>query len=482
LIVTFSVFRFIANLYRERSHLISRRDRLVKRGRFSAEYRRLKDFLPQKNWQLFTNFSQMASIIPVNVHILEGAMKDVIYVIGTCDTKQDELSFTCAAIQAAGGNPRLIDVGTRAQGQADVSSETVASHHPSGRAVVLGQADRNTALDAMGVALERFLTQQSDLGGVIGLGGSGNTGMVTRAMRALAIGIPKVMVSTIASGDVGPYVGESDVFMVSPITDIAGLNRINRRILANAAAAVTKMVATPGTPGNASLRPEIGLTQFGVTTPCVDATRKILSDRFECLSFHATGVGGRTMEKLVSSGMLAAVLDLTTTEIADHLVGGVLSAGEGRLDAIAASGTPCVLSLGALDMVNFWGRETVPAKFSERLFHMHNPEVTLMRTTVAECEEIGRWIAAKLNQCRGPITILAPMRGFSSMDAPGQPFWDPEADNALVAALESELLLAPGRRIDRLDLHINDASFATQAAEALDELLDLQLLGRKFTA
>ncbi|MEP1326988.1 MAG: Tm-1-like ATP-binding domain-containing protein [Roseibium sp.] len=396
----------------------------------------------------------------------------LIYVVGTCDTKQDELFYTCEAIRASGGTARLVDVGTRSEGQADVSNETVAAHHPLGSSAALGQTDRNVALEAMGDALATYLSQQSDLGGVIGLGGSGNTGMVTRAMRALPIGLPKVMVSTIASGDVSPYVGESDIFMVSPITDIAGLNRINRGILGNAAAAVTAMTARRADFGDAMQKPEIGLTQFGVTTNCVDAVRSKLSDRFECLSFHATGTGGRTLEKLVSSGLLTAVIDLTTTEIADHIVGGVLSAGERRLDAIATSGTPCVLSLGALDIVNFWAPETIPESFADRLFHMHNPEVTLMRTSAVECTEIGRWIARKLNKCNGPVLILAPMGGFSALDAPGHPFWNPEADEALVAALESTLELGANRQIKRLDCNINDLNFATMVTTALDEVLE----------
>ncbi|GLT12728.1 hypothetical protein GCM10007928_49610 [Sulfitobacter porphyrae] len=260
--------------------------------------------------------------------------------------------------------------------------------------------------------------------------------------------------------------------MVSPITDIVGLNKINRGILCNAAAAVTAMTARRADFGDAMQKPEIGLTQFGVTTNCVDAVRSKLSDRFECLSFHATGTGGRTLEKFVSSGLLTAVIDLTTTEIADHIVGGVLSAGERRLDVIATSGTPCVLSLGALDIVNFWAPETIPESFADRLFHMHNPEVTLMRMSAVGCTEIGRWIARKLNKCNGPVIILAPMGGFSALDSPGHPFWNPEADEALVAALESALELGTNRQIKRLECNINDLNFATMVTSALDEVFE----------
>jgi uncharacterized protein (UPF0261 family) len=312
--------------------------------------------------------------------------------------------------------------------------------------------------------------------GVIGLGGSGGTALITPAMRALPVGLPKVMVSTVAGGNVAPYVGNSDVIMVPSVVDVAGLNAVSRRVLANAAHAVAGMATRPppGVPGAAGSpgdRPAVAMTMFGVTTPCVDAVRRALeADGFDCLVFHATGTGGRTMEKLVEAGMVRGVLDVTTTEVADEVVGGVFPAGPARFDAILAAGVPYVMSLGALDMVNFGATDTVPAEFRGRRLHVHNPQVTLMRTTAAENRRFARWIAGKVNRSTAPLTILVPEGGVSVLDAPGQPFHDPEADAALFDELGRAVEQTPTRVVRRLPLHVNDPDFAAALVGAFQEL------------
>jgi uncharacterized protein (UPF0261 family) len=300
---------------------------------------------------------------------------------------------------------------------------------------------------------------------IIGIGGGGGTSLITRAMRALPIGVPKVMVSTLASGNVAHYVDCSDITMMPAVVDVAGINRISSAVLSNAAHAVAGMalnriervVAHHDNAG----RKTIAMTMFGVTTPCVDAVRRALGARgYDCLVFHATGTGGRTMEKLVEGGFIDAVLDITTTEVADEVVGGALSAGPERFDRILARGIPYVMSLGALDMVNFAELHTVPERFRKRKLHRHNSEVTLMRTTAEENRAIARWIARKVNLAIAPITVLIPEYGVSALDAPGQPFHDPQADAELFNELESAIRQDCIRQIRRLPMHINDAAFA----------------------
>jgi len=386
------------------------------------------------------------------------AMKRV-YVVGTADTKGPELLYIKALVEDAGAPALLVDIGTRASDiPVDVSAATVAAAHPRGAAHVLGRNDRGAAVEAMGEAFGRFIVGRDDIAGVIGIGGGGGTSMITAGLRRLPIGVPKLMVSTLAAGDVKPFVGASDITMVYSVTDVSGLNRISRVVLGNAAHAIAGM-ATHSIP-EAAVKPAIGLTMFGVTTPCVSQIVDRLRDRYDCLVFHATGTGGQSMEKLVDSGMLVGVIDVTTTEICDLLVGGVLSAGPDRLGAIERSGLPYVGSAGALDMVNFWAMETVPAQFRSRTLYKHNPQVTLLRTTPEECREIGEWIGHKLNACRGPVRFLLPEKGVSAIDAPGQPFYDPLADAALFEALESTVKQTAQRRLMRLPLHINDPKFA----------------------
>ncbi|HEX5768243.1 MAG TPA: Tm-1-like ATP-binding domain-containing protein, partial [Burkholderiales bacterium] len=360
------------------------------------------------------------------------------YIAGTFDTKGRELFYLRSCLEKLGLRTVTVDLATSGKpSPAMIHPREVARHHPKGeRAIFTG--DRGSAVAEMAVAFEHFVAGRRDLGGLISAGGSGGTALATRAMRRLPIGIPKVMVSTVASGDVKPYVGPSDICMMYSVTDVSGINRISEKVLANAAHALAGMIAYSGSRRDASeSKPALGLTMFGLTTPCVQAVCKQLEERYDCIVFHATGTGGQSMEKLVDSGLLAGVLDVTTTEIADELVGGVLTAGPARLDVFSRKGIPYVASCGALDMVNFWAMDTVPAQFRSRLLHRHNPNVTLMRTTAEEMARIGRFIAEKLNRMQGPVRFLIPEGGVSGIDAPGKPFWDPAADRALFEAISS---------------------------------------------
>jgi len=323
----------------------------------------------------------------------------------------------------------------------------------------------------MGIAFANFVTRRRDLGGLISAGGSGGTALATAAMRRLPVGIPKVMVSTVASGDVKPYVGPADICMMYSVTDIAGINRISEKVLANAAHALAGMIAyAPSSDSDAAKRPAVGLTMFGLTTPCVQAVMQALESDWDCIVFHATGTGGQSMEKLVESALLSAVIDVTTTEIADEIAGGVLSAGPDRLDAVGRSGVPYVGSCGALDMVNFWALDTVPERYRNRRLHRHNANVTLMRTTPEECERIGRFLADKLNRMTGPVRFLIPEGGVSGLDAPGKPFHDPAADRALFDAIASGFRSGADRKLVRLPHHINDEAFAAAVVAAFREI------------
>ncbi|MCL4111758.1 UNVERIFIED_CONTAM: hypothetical protein GTU68_008360 [Idotea baltica] len=311
----------------------------------------------------------------------------------------------------------------------------------------------------MSTALEAFLLTRDDIGGVIGLGGSGGTSLVSHAMQALPVGLPRIMVSTMASGDVRPYVGANDIYMVYSISDIKGINAISNTILSNAAHALGGMISNL-TPAYENTLDSIGITMFGVTTPCVNTIVEKLEKSFEPLVFHATGVGGQSMEKLIDSGYIKHIIDVTTTEIADLLMGGVLSAGADRMGAIIRTKIPYVGSVGALDMVNFGAITSVPEKYKDRNFYIHNPQVTLMRTTKEENVEMGKWIAAKLNQMTGEVRFLLPELGVSAIDVLGQPFYDPEADEALFSTLEQEVNQTQERQLIRLPLAINDPLFS----------------------
>jgi len=313
-------------------------------------------------------------------------------------------------------------------------------------------------------AFERFVKTRDDIGGLLGIGGSGGTAMITPAMRGLPIGVPKIMVSTMASGNVSGYVGACDVTMVYSVTDLAGLNRISRRVLGNAAHALAGMMLHEATPPK-NEKPALGLTMFGVTTPCVQQIAQLLASRFECLVFHATGTGGQSMEKLLDDGHIAGVLDITTTEVCDYLFGGMLACSDDRFGAVVRTRAPYLGSCGALDMVNFGPPGSVPQEYRGRTFYQHNPQITLMRTTIEENIVQGRWIAGRINRCEGDVRFLLPMGGVSALDAPSQPFWDPVADEALFDTLANEVRQTDRRRLLRLPYHINDAQFARTAAE-----------------
>lgn len=394
-------------------------------------------------------------------------MKIVVYLVGTSDTKAAEITYLRNLLVHPDVEVRTVDVGTRgASCEMDVSPADVAGHHPDGINAVLGSDDRGTSVAAMARAFAGFCAAHTqEIDAIIGIGGGGGTSIISEGMRELPYGVPKIMVSTLASGDVAPYVDTSDIIMMPSVTDIAGLNRISRHILHNAAQSVLGMATNPYiTQGD--IIPSVGLSMFGVTTPCVTQISASLEGRFDCVVFHATGTGGRSMEKLLSEGMLGGLIDMTTTEIADEVVGGVLSAGATRLDAVIASGKPYVGSVGALDMVNFWAPDTVPDRFKDRLFYHHNTNVTLMRTTAEDCAAIGTWIADKLNKATGRVIVLLPEKGVSALDIVDGPFWDPEAQAALFAAIEHRLLATETRQIRRLPHHINDPAFSAAAAEA----------------
>jgi uncharacterized protein (UPF0261 family)/ABC-type branched-subunit amino acid transport system ATPase component len=417
-------------------------------------------------------------IRPIN----RGGVTPVI-VAGTLDTKGDELRFIRDQIAGAGVRVLLVDLSTSGgPSPADVPPHHVAAYYRGGpNAVFTG--DRGAAITAMAEAFEAWIKRHEPVGGLISAGGSGGSSLVAPAMRALPIGVPKVLISTVASGNVAPYVGPSDIMMLYSVTDVAGLNSVSRQVLANGAAAIVGMVRAraanvererrPTTRGG---KPAIGLTMFGVTTPCVDAIVDALEEDFECLVFHATGVGGQSMEKLVDSGALVGVIDITTTEVCDLLLGGVLPATEDRFGAIARMRVPYIGSCGALDMVNFGPMDTVPERYRGRTLQVHNPTVTLMRTTPEENARIGRWIGERLNRMDGPVRFYLPEGGVSALDSPGRPFSDPTADVELFRALETTVRQTSSRRLIRMPEHINDPRFAAEIAAEFR-----RLFGTRFT-
>ena len=401
-------------------------------------------------------------------------MSPTVGLFGTLDTKGEEYAFLREQVRAHGADALLVDVGVLGEPSVapDVTREEVAAAAGFDLEALAAEGDRGAAVAAMahGAAeMARRLHAEGRIDAIAGLGGSGGSAIVTEAMRALPIGVPKLMVSTLASGDTRPYVGAVDVTMMYSVVDIAGLNQVSRRILANAAGAIAGMAAVEPEPADEA-RPLVGATMFGVTTPCVTRARERLEELgYEVLVFHATGTGGRSLEALIDGGFITASLDVTTTELADELVGGVLSAGPDRLEAAGAAGIPQVVSLGALDMVNFGPEDTVPERFQGRTLYVHNPTVTLMRTTPEECAELGRTVARKLNAASGPVTVFVPLRGVSAIAVEGQPFHDPEADDALIGALRESL--DPSVDLRELDLDVNDPAFAEAMAERLHELV-----------
>lgn len=410
------------------------------------------------------------------------------WVAATLDTKLDEANYVCELLEAAGLPVVLADLSTSGHtvphcwcDRELIPAGEIAAHHSSGAlgkqaparqgesAVFCG--DRGAAIAATTNAFERFVKTRDDIGGLLGIGGSGGTAMITQGMRALPIGVPKVMVSTMASGNVAGYVGPCDITMMYSVTDVAGLNQISRRVLGNAAHALAGMLLLK-VPRLDDQRPALGLTMFGVTTPCVQQIVRLLGTCFECLVFHATGTGGRSMEKLLEDRSIRGLLDITTTEVCDHLFGGVLPCSDDRFGAVARSRAPYVGSCGALDMVNFREPESVPPAYRGRKLYPHNPQITLMRTTVEENIQQARWIAERLNRCEGEVRFLLPLGGVSALDAPGKAFWDPDADAALFETLAAEFLPTDRRKLMRLPYHINDPRFAQAAVDEFLAIAD----------
>ena len=396
--------------------------------------------------------------------------------IVSLDTKADEARYLRDQIIAAGVGVRVVDFGTGAPGfAADVPASEIARLGGGSLQQLASSRDRAAAIDTMmrgAAAWAAGAHARGELAGIISVGGSGGTAVGTAAMRALPFGVPKVMVSTVASSDVKSYVGTKDITMINSVVDFAGLNPISEPVLRNAAAAVAAMARVQAAPSQLPAQRLIAATQFGVTTPAVEHAHALLAQAgYTLVPFHATGIGGQTMESLIADGMFEAVLDLTTTEWADEVAGGNLSAGPDRLGAAARAGIPQVIAPGALDMANFFG-VPVPERHAGRLIHHHNANVALMRTTAAENAEIGRRIAGQLNLATGPVVVLFPLRGVSALDAEGQPFFDPRANQALLDSLREHLL--PQVRLVALDLHINDAAFAETAVAELLILIEQQ--------
>ena len=395
--------------------------------------------------------------------------------VGTLDTKGHEYGFVRDHLRALGTDVLVIDTGVLDHPliDADITRQQVAEAAGADLSTLAQQHDRDTAVATMqrgATAIVQRLVEDDRIHGVLALGGSSGSTLASAVMRSLPVGFPKLLVSTVASGDTRPYVGTSDIAMMSSIVDISGLNRLSEPILANAAGAIAGMagVYASFTPSS-DARPLIGATMFGVTTPGVTAARERLEELgYEVLVFHATGIGGDTMESLIQSGVITGVLDMTTTELADFQIGATLPAGPDRLLSAGRAGYPMVVSLGALDMANFGPVETVPEKFKDRKLFRHNASVTLMRTTVDENDDLGRLIAARLNEATGPVTVFIPLGGVSMIDVPGQDFYDPAADAALFQALRDNL--DPRVQVIELDTDINDPAFAHAMANELHRL------------
>jgi uncharacterized protein (UPF0261 family) len=409
----------------------------------------------------------------------------VVVVLGTLDTKAAEHELLRDRVRELGCDALLVDAGVMGSSSvADVTADEVAAAAGENRAALAAAGDRGLAVAAMtrgAVKIVQRLHAEGRLDGIVGLGGSGGSSLISAAMRSLPIGVPKLLVSTMASGDTRAYVGTSDIAMLYSVVDIAGINAISGRILENAAAAIAGMARTaPSLATEVPGEPLIGATMFGVTTPCVTAAREVLEARgYEVLVFHATGAGGQAMEALMRAGFITGSLDVTTTELADELVGGVLSAGPDRLEAAGELGLPQVVSLGALDMVNFGPVDTVPEQFRSRNLYRHNAAATLMRTTEAECAELGRILARKLNAASGPLAVFIPTAGVSMIDVPGAPFHDPAADAALIRELRAGL--RPDVEVVEMDTDINDPAFARAMAKRLDTLYQAWSRGHPVT-
>ncbi len=400
-----------------------------------------------------------------------------VYLIGTLDTKGQEVAFVRDELHALGLDVVVVDGSCLNEPTivADVTREAVFEAAGTTLAAVRAANDRGHAVTTAARGVSALIAQLHGKGaveGVVGLGGSAGTTIATAGMRVLPIGVPKVMASTLASGNVRHYVGDKDILMLNTIVDVSGINRISRIVLGEAARAMAGLVTLRQKQSATADKPVVAATMFGVTTPCVERARRVLEDAgYEVLVFHATGTGGQAMESLIADGLIAGVLDITTTELADELAGGVLTAGPDRLTAAGRKGIPQVISVGAIDMVNFGPPETIPPKFADRKFYRHNPNVTLMRTTVEENRKLGEEISRKAAAATGPTTIVFPLRGVSAIDREGQPFDDPSARAALLTAIRDR---HGAVELIELDHHINDPEFAEAAAHKLIELLKQQ--------
>ncbi|PHM46056.1 hypothetical protein Xmau_00451 [Xenorhabdus mauleonii] len=406
-------------------------------------------------------------------------MTQFVFVIGTADTKLDELIWLKSCLRLAEVDSIIIDVSTstppddKQNEKIDISPLQVAEYHPVGADAVFCGV-RGNAISEMSIALTNFLNSSiDDIAGVIGIGGSGGTALITPAMQNLPIGLPKMMVSTMASGNVAAYVGASDITMLYTVTDLNGLNSVSRPILTNAANMIAGAI-NYSIPLTSTNRPALGLTMFGVTTPCINQLAAELNTQHDCLAFHATGNGGTSMEKLVKDGELSCVLDITLTEIADMLFGGVLGCPDARLDIIAEKGIPWIGSTGALDMVNFGSKDTIPERYSDRLFVEHNSQVTLMRTTPEENYQLGVWIGNKLNKCNGPVRFIIPEGGFSALDCPEQPFYLPASTQAFCDGLEKTIKQTGLRKVIKTPFHINSPQFCSLVIQHFREIMQHQ--------
>ncbi len=421
-----------------------------------------------------------APAVQAEIRPLAAPGEQVILIAGTLDTKGDELRYMRDLIRAAGLPVRMVDLSTSGKHSgAEIPAHHVAAFHPRGAAGVF-TGDRGQSVAGMTLAFRRWMARQEGVAGVLSAGGSGGTAIVAPAMRALPVGVPKLIVSTVASGEVSKYVGPADIMMMHSVADVQGLNAITEEVLANAAQAMVGMVkARKAAPARRAGKPAVGLTMFGVTTPCVSQITAALKEDYDCLVFHATGIGGQSMEKLIDQDKIGAVIDVTTTEVCDMMMGGVFPATEDRFGAVIRTRIPYVGSVGALDMVNFGPPETVPEKYRGRRFYEHNPQVTLMRTTPEECAAMGRWIGGRLNEMEGPVRFFLPEGGVSALDAPGKPFDDPKARHALFTALEDTVRQGGQRQLIRLPQNINAPEFAAAVVAAFRELHGGRPLRRK---
>jgi uncharacterized protein (UPF0261 family)/ABC-type branched-subunit amino acid transport system ATPase component len=426
--------------------------------------------------RVVTTVRSTAGDVEAELRPLAAPGEKVVLVAGTLDTKGDELRYMRDLIRAAGLPVRMVDLSTTGgHSGAEIPAHQIAAFHPRGSAGVF-TGDRGQSVAGMTEAFASWMARQDGVMGVLSAGGSGGTAIVAPAMRALPVGVPKLIVSTVASGEVSKYVGPSDITLMPSVADVQGLNAITEEVLANAANAMIGMVkARQGAPSRQTTKPAIGLTMFGVTTTAIRQITRDLEADYDCLVFHATGIGGQAMEKLVDGGKIEGVIDLTTTEICDMMMGGVFPATADRFGAIIRRRLPYVGSVGALDMVNFGEPGSVPEKYRGRVFYNHNPQITLMRTTPEENTRMGRLIAGRLNEMEAPVRFFLPEGGVSALDAAGQPFDDPQARHALFTALEDTVRQTATRRLIRLPYNINAPEFAAAVVAAFRELHDGQL-------